>query len=105
MLENHASLVQLQEILQRKAVQEAEFKYLRDKESDRQLIFVRQWLSAADYEFDHECFVNARSQFPSTCRWILGNDIFKSWYEQHPRASPHLWLSGIPGAGKNPCAK
>jgi hypothetical protein len=99
LLESHTNLVKLEEILNSRVEQQIRFKYLQEKEIQRQTAFVYQWLDTANYKADHENILKKREEFPTTCKWLLTNDKFSAWFGMELQSSPYLWLSGIPGAG------
>jgi hypothetical protein len=100
LVRSQATLVQCEglQTLRNEAV--AAFKANREATEERRRKAVLEWLSAAEYDADQEKNNKIREEYPETGRWLLGNDLFKSWFQPDVCTAPILWISGIPGAGK-----
>jgi hypothetical protein len=100
LVRSQATLVQCEELqkLHNEAV--AAFRANREAIGERRRKAVQEWLSAAEYDADQEKSNKIREEYPETGRWLLGNDLFKSWFQPEVCTAPILWISGIPGAGK-----
>ncbi|KAK6353535.1 hypothetical protein TWF696_005498 [Orbilia brochopaga] len=56
---------------------------------------VLNWYKTSDPEHNHK--ISRSRHDPSTCQWVFDLDVFKSWLST---PNTHLWMHGIPGAGK-----
>jgi hypothetical protein len=62
---------------------------------------VKEWLAVGSQpQQDHVAHCETRKEFPSTGRWLLKHEFVKDWIGADNPASPLLWLTGMPGAGK-----
>jgi len=62
-------------------------------------IVLRSWLSAASSDVDQENAAKVREDYPNTGRWLLKQDLVRSWCDPRSSSIPLLWLNGKPGAG------
>lgn len=61
---------------------------------------VYSWLRATSMENEQHRLDTIRKNYPSTGRWLLRDQRFRTWYDPQSTTSTLLWLNGVPGAGK-----
>ncbi|KAK0115665.1 hypothetical protein ONS96_014111 [Cadophora gregata f. sp. sojae] len=100
LIQNHASVIHIQEMQRERAFVRNEFRLAEEARSQRKRLDVVTWLSAFDPILDHEAAMTARIMYPSSGRWLLQESKMKAWLDHNIGSSPLLWMNGIPGAGK-----
>lgn len=75
---------------------------LQDIEKKKHLAVVLEKLEAPDYQLDQYTATEERKMSKSG-DWISHNATFSQWADPYTQCNPVLYLSGIPGAGTNPC--
>lgn len=64
---------------------------------------VKEWLATGGQaQRDHEGFLAVREGYSRTGRWILNHEVIRDWVNPDTPATPIVWMTGIPGAGKGP---
>ena len=101
MIENTATLEQIQEARDAQLRSEAAFAAFELEQNHSKRIAVINWLSAADADADQVAFSAARQDIPDTGRWILEHPNIKSWLDRTKSTAPTVWLNGKPGAGES----
>ncbi|KAK4195589.1 hypothetical protein QBC40DRAFT_288802 [Triangularia verruculosa] len=99
LLENGATLAQLEEVNNFRRNVEREFEIQRRSELDRQRHAIITWLNPAPPSL--EKYRYARAWCPGAGKWLLESQRFKDWFDPDFCRNPLLWITGIPGAGKS----
>ncbi|KAK0654181.1 hypothetical protein QBC41DRAFT_386563, partial [Cercophora samala] len=99
LLENGATLAQLEEISNFRRNVEQQFEIQRKSELDRQRNETITWLNPAPPPL--EKYRDARAWCLGAGRWLLESQPFQDWFHPDFCKSPLLWITGIPGAGKS----
>ena len=71
----------------------------KDEQNRRQQhVDAYRWLSAADYNSDHNHFLSVRNGLPGTSMWLFQKKDMISWQNSSSEVSV-FWLHGILGSG------
>ncbi|KAI9662395.1 MAG: hypothetical protein M1821_008562 [Bathelium mastoideum] len=101
LIECQASITQIEESREARRIEDARYEKDVMNEDLRRKQIVNNWLRATNVETDQYEHCKVRADYPGTGRWLLGNSMFKQWFEpSFPTIPPLLWLCGIPGSGK-----
>lgn len=101
LLENTATLAQIEEFQKSRQVDNERFNDAVKEENLRRKKMVFDWLRPARVKNDHYEFMKIRAAYPETGEWLLNHPTFQEWFHPFfPMVPPLLWLNGIPGAGK-----
>ncbi|EPS35493.1 hypothetical protein H072_11050 [Dactylellina haptotyla CBS 200.50] len=89
----HAKILgkQSQDILEQKVI----VGKVREHSDKTRRTTVLNWYKTSDPEQNHK--ICRASHQPATCAWVFETEIFQSWSQGD---GEHLWIHGIPGAGK-----
>ncbi|KAK4205422.1 hypothetical protein QBC40DRAFT_260708 [Triangularia verruculosa] len=104
LLESHANLTVLEEVLAARDMQAETLKLQREEAKHQQRSRVCTWLAHEDMMADQEHYVDLRKEYPGTGTWILNRHPVKAWLDIGTGTDPMVWLTGIPGAGKSTLA-
>ncbi|KAH8173584.1 NACHT domain-containing protein [Sarocladium implicatum] len=103
LIDSHVTVTVLEEIrlLRQKFAQESENR-LAERALKRRTA-VLNWLNPSfrEVSYAHESHLEARSNNPGSCEWIMEQNAFQQWYDLVYCRTPLLWISGKPGAGKS----
>jgi len=102
LIERKTNLLGIQESRDARLQSQASFAALEREQNLAKTLAVVNWLFAADIALDHEDFADKRRYTPDSGRWALETRKLKDWFDPANASVPIFWLSGIPGAGKNP---
>jgi hypothetical protein len=97
---DHATLEQIYQAQTERELAKLRFQQQQDQETHRRKIYVLSWLSTTDVCRYQEQGNDVRQANPSSGRWILGKDTFRSWIEPFT-VEPLLWIHGPPGVGES----
>lgn len=101
LVECRASLTQYRRYQEDITGLKAKIDGLVKDEHNKKATRVKEWLATgAQSIYDHERFLAEREPYPSTGRWILDHEIISDWMNAEVPASPIVWMTGMPGAGK-----
>jgi hypothetical protein len=100
LIESQANIAQLEELVRTRETTSTLLEQTKVEETHRRLEVVRQWLSAAESEVEHEHHQRVHQEYPGTGKWLLNHNRFHAWFDPDFCSITMLWLSGIPGAGK-----
>ncbi|KAJ4353923.1 uncharacterized protein N0V89_005654 [Didymosphaeria variabile] len=79
----------------------AKLEELVVEERTKKLVAVKEWFAVGSIqEEDHSKFTGIREKYKDTGKWIMKNDNIKDWMDADNPATPIVWLTGMPGAGK-----
>ncbi|KAI9687323.1 MAG: hypothetical protein M1822_002366 [Bathelium mastoideum] len=100
LIESQASITQITEFKETRRTKDAQYENMRNEDFRRKQV-VNNWLRATNVETDQYEHCKTRADFPRIGIWLLGNTMFKQWFDPSaPTIPPLLWLCGIPGSGK-----
>jgi hypothetical protein len=99
LIESQASIVEYEAIQDLRSQSKAFFEKHRIEELDRRRLCVQRWLCPLDVQTRHE--TAAKSRYATSGDWLLKDPTFLKWFDFDYGDEPLLWLSGIPGAGKD----
>ncbi|KAI1458190.1 hypothetical protein F4805DRAFT_150609 [Annulohypoxylon moriforme] len=100
LIENHATIVQFEEIQHIRDSERRKFEVDQRIETDRRRLRVIEWLLPFNTESLQEQYTETRSICSESGRWLINDSRFQNWFSPNQCLWPSLWISGIPGAGK-----
>lgn len=107
LLDRHANLIAVQESKAMRTMAEEIIKTQLDSIRSDQKVAVTKWLDTSGPDHTDICSVHGRyntilEEYGDTCDWFLNDTTVKQWVEG--KSNKGLWLSGIPGIGKQSCS-
>lgn len=102
-LDRHASIITIQESIERRANEKRDFEEQLEWKRNEQKLSVTKWLNPSGpnntgMRSVYDRYKNILEEYGETCDWFLNDPVVKEWTEG--KSKKGLWLSGIPGAGK-----
>ncbi len=99
LVENEASLLEIEAAQAMRAAAETQFEKLAEQEEKLERIAVTAWLDGAKSHLDQHNAKAEREAFPESGKWLLSRPQMKAWLDLSSVDKALLWIRGIPGAG------
>jgi len=99
LIENQATLLEIQAAQEFRVTVRNQFKVSEDDERKKRRLDVINWLAAVDSILDQEASSDIRREYPKTGKWILQETRIKAWLDPRNSVVRTMWINGIPGAG------